>query len=148
MVDRVKLSQWEYKPDGRLYNEYKGVYDNPLYYNQTNGKINRSEYSGFKGLPREGIIEKGKIIDRFGEPSGEFLSPVGIPFEQRALAPHSSRANYYQYEVKKSFKVVEGEITPWFDQPGGGQQLFGIDSHGNVLSVNELIEQGYIKLIK
>ncbi|WP_332651567.1 TNT domain-containing protein, partial [Lysinibacillus sp. 54212] len=77
-----------------------------------------------------------------------FLSPIGIPFEQRALAPHSSRANYYQYEVKKFFKVIEGEIAPWFDKPGGGQHFFGIDSHGNVLSVEELIEQGFIKLIK
>ncbi|HDK7156474.1 TPA: TNT domain-containing protein [Clostridium botulinum] len=94
------------------------------------------------------IIERGRVLDRYGGPSGNYLAPKEVPYEQRALAPHSERANYYKYEVRKPFKGMEGEIAPWFDQPGGGNQLYGIDEFGNILSVKELVNKGYLKPIK
>lgn len=76
------------------------------------------------------------------------MSPKGVPYEQRALAPHSSEANYYQYEVKRSFNIVEGEAAPYFEQPGGGKQLYAIDKAGNKIKVKQLIKDKYLKKIK
>ncbi|MGN1402383.1 MAG: T7SS effector LXG polymorphic toxin [Bacillus sp. (in: firmicutes)] len=145
VIDRVKLSRWDFKPSGELYNSFKQVYDNPKYYNQFDGSINWPSNNGFAGNPREKFLQKGFQIDRYGEPGGSFFSPQGIPFEQRALAPHSTLSNYYKYEVKKPFKVLEGEIAPWFDQPGGGKQFYAIDVNGNMLTLQDLIDGRYIK---
>ncbi|WP_368503173.1 T7SS effector LXG polymorphic toxin [Alkalihalophilus sp. As8PL] len=143
--DRVKLNNWKFKPSGELYKNHKGVYDNSMYYNQLNGNINWPENNGFFKDPQTNTLEKSLKIDRYGEPSGSFFSEKGTPFEQRALAPHSSQSNYYSYEVKKPFKTLGGEAAPWFDQPGGGMQYIGIDKNGDILTVQDLIDGGYIK---
>lgn len=49
---------------------------------------------------------------------------------------------YTKYEVLKDFKVKSGTIAPWFDEIGGGTQYF------TDLTVDELIELGYIRKIK
>ncbi len=38
--------------------------------------------------------------------------------------------------------VKSGKALPWFDQPGGGLQF------ESTLSIQELIDQGYIEVIK
>lgn len=76
------------------------------------------------------------------------MSPKGTPYEQRVLAPHSSKAAYHEYKVNKFFDIVEGKATPWFDQEGGGRQLYGIDKSGNKMTINQLIKNGFLKEIK
>ncbi|WP_419148999.1 TNT domain-containing protein, partial [Pseudomonas syringae] len=46
----------------------------------------------------------GTKLDRYGGPQGSFLSPQGVPFEQRALAPGSKAEEYYQYEMLRPLK--------------------------------------------
>lgn len=51
------------------------------------------------------------------------MSPEGAPFDERALPPSSADFNYTRYEVVRPIPgVTEGEIAPWFEQPGGGLQ--------------------------
>lgn len=88
------------------------------------------------------------MFDRYGEPTGEFLAWEGTPYENRSLASYGETANYYRYKVTKPFKVIEGDITPWFDQPGGGIQLHGIDKLGSKIKVEQLIKDRYLIHLK
>ncbi|KAK3393377.1 hypothetical protein B0H63DRAFT_362194, partial [Podospora didyma] len=74
-------------------------------------------------------LEKDTYIDRFGSEGGNYTSPFGSPYIQRALPPNSLNTypnghafNYYVYRVVKSFVVLSGPIAPWFEQPGQGVQ--------------------------
>ena len=58
------------------------------------------------------------------------LTPESDSFPSRALAPHSEKAPYYVYEVIEDFEVTTGEISPWFDQPGGGTQIIKYKPNG------------------
>jgi hypothetical protein len=60
---------------------------------------------------------------------GQFLSPLGTPFAQRALPPTNLNtpagqplANYHVYCVVKPFAVDTGPITQWFAEPSLGTQ--------------------------
>ena len=64
----------------------------------------------------------GTKIDRYGSDYGTFTSPLGIPYEQRALAPGTELKPYSVFEVLKPIEVKAGEIAPWFNQSGGGIQ--------------------------
>ena len=101
-------------------------------------------------------LDNGVLIDRYGNPGGTFVSPEGIPYEQRALALHSDEAPYHKYEILIPFDVEAGKIAPWFDRPGGGTQYFtgnmevlDIDTGEMVVANVENLERlGYIREIK
>lgn len=83
--------------------------------------------NGFDRTPRPNTIEKDAIIDRLGKGNGNFASPDGTPFEQRALPPSSvDRRPYVRYKVVKPLpdEVLEGRAHPWFGQTGGGVQYY------------------------
>lgn len=79
------------------------------------GNIKWPPYNGFEldelGKPIMSDIElkKGQIIDRYGDPSGTFTSPVenGIipPYDTRGLPYPESFKDYYQYEVVKDVNL-------------------------------------------
>lgn len=138
-AERVKFKNWEYPPSGDLYLKYKNVYDNPKYYNQETGALSWPPNNGFvKGTEKVDILKPGTIIDRYGEPTGEFLAPMGDSYPSRALAPHSETSKHYVYEVIEDLEITSGEIAPWFDQPGGKAKIganndyFGASLKGNV----------------
>lgn len=64
-------------------------------------------------------IPVGTIIDRYGSQWGKYTSPVGVPYEQRAL-PYIENPNaYHKYEVLKPIdNVTISKIAPAFDQVG------------------------------
>jgi len=144
-ADKAKLEGWSYPPSEEKYLKYKEVYDNPKYYNQETGDINWPPNNGFDGEPVKMKLQKGMLIDRFGGPGGSFFSPEGIPYEQRALALHSDEVDYYVYEVIRPLEVDGGKIAPWFDRPGGGTQYIKYHENGEAYSINELIDEGYIR---
>lgn len=77
-AERVKFKNWEYPLSDDLYLKYKNVYDNPKYYNQETGALSWPPNNGFvKGTEKVDILKPGTIIDRYGEPTGEFLAPMG-----------------------------------------------------------------------
>ncbi|MFJ8309958.1 MULTISPECIES: TNT domain-containing protein [unclassified Streptomyces] len=111
------------------------------------------------GTPDKRAVElrAGEDLDRFGSEYGSFLAPAGAPYSRRALPPQSLITReagypcaYHAYEVVKSFKVWQGRIAPWFDQPGGGRQIkldpaFVDPGPGRALNVKWLLDHGYLK---
>ncbi|MEK5500488.1 glycohydrolase toxin TNT-related protein [Bacillus sp. FSL M8-0168] len=155
-ADKAKLEGWAYPPSKEKYLKYKEVYDNPKYYNQETGDINWPPHNGFEGEPMKMKLEQGTIIDRYGNPNGTFVSPAGIPYEQRALALHSDDAPYHKYEILEEFEVEGGKIAPWFDRPGGGIQYYTGNTKivdfdtGETFeaTVENLLKFGYIREIE
>lgn len=86
-------------------------------------------------------LSPGTQIDRFGRPTGGFLSPEGTPFGDRALPADSYNAEYHVYEVKKPIHGVRsGPAEPWFNQPGNGTQYQLPQSVQSHLDAGELVE--------
>lgn len=101
---------------------------------------------GFKAPPTPTVLEVGTILDRYGPPSGSFMSPLGVTYEERALAPGSRAEAYHKYEVVKPLPVIQGEVAPAFGQPGGGIQI--LPNLPNRVNVEWLIFNGYIKEVR
>ena len=75
-------------------------------FKKPDGSWDWPENLGFKGEAREAVLPAGTRLDRYGNERGSFLSPEGISFEQRALAPSSRAETYNVYEVKKDLPVI------------------------------------------
>ncbi|MGW0561551.1 TNT domain-containing protein [Streptomyces sp. NPDC003016] len=102
-------------------------------------------------------LRDGQRLDRFGSEYGSYLAPAGDPYAKRALPPQnlntrepSVPCDYRVYEVAKPFWVWQGSIAPWFEQPGGGQQIkldqvFLDPGEGQRLNVKWLLEHGYLE---
>jgi len=146
-ADKARLDGWEYRPSNEHYLKHKQIYDNPKYYNQETGVINWPLNDGFEGSSVSAILEKDMYVDRYGGPQGSFLSPEGTPYGKRSLALHSDKADYYVYEVLRPIEVSSGKISPWFGREGGGIQYIKYGEKGKPYTINELIDEGYIKLI-
>ncbi|ARX81222.1 hypothetical protein SMD44_00620 [Streptomyces alboflavus] len=102
-------------------------------------------------------LEKGELLDRFGSEFGSFLAPAGDSYAERSLPPQNLNTrdaahacDYRVYKVAKPFTVWQGGIAPWFEQPGGGEQIkldpvFLNPGEGQRLNVKWLLDQGYLK---
>jgi hypothetical protein len=80
---------------------------------------------GLVGTPKSTELAAGTTMDRYGGPTGFFLSPDTpgpVEYGKRSLPYEESKVPYYRYKVLKSFKVEAGPIAPWFGKPGGGVQ--------------------------
>ncbi|MFW6690266.1 TNT domain-containing protein [Streptomyces sp. MAR4 CNX-425] len=124
---------------------------------------------GWKYPPNDGFAEvngtvdreatrlvPGQLLDRFGSESGGYLAPAGDRYAERALPPQNlhthdpdAPCNYHVYQVTKPFRAWQGAVAPWFEQPGGGEQIkldpvFLDPGEGQRLNVNWLVEHGYL----
>jgi predicted ribonuclease toxin of YeeF-YezG toxin-antitoxin module len=135
--DRLKLSNWKYKPKDEIYIKYKDVFDNPKYYNQIDGEINWPPNDGFLENPIDDVLKPGIRIDRHGIDTGSFVSPEGTPYEKRAAAPGTDTKPYSVFEVIEPIGVQAGKISPWFDEPGGGVQYILPDSIEELLKAKK-----------
>lgn len=101
-------------------------------------------------------FNQGDTFDRFGQPSGNFASPVGTPWGQRSLPPTNllpsgnGEGPYYVYEVTAKWAndpppvtVTQSKVAPAFGQPGGGIQY---NFEGK--NIEWLIQHGYLEEIK
>ncbi|RQW22740.1 DUF4237 domain-containing protein [Bacillus sp. C1-1] len=147
-TDKAKIDEWKFRPSDDKYLSNKKTFDNPQYYNQETGDINWPPNNGFDGDVVRTELKPGQVIDRYGEPGGNFLSPDGTPYEQRALALHSDDAKYYRYEVLKPLEVDGGKIAPWFDRPGGGTQYLTENYKIYNIKTGDLVEPTVENLIK
>ncbi|MFJ2851110.1 TNT domain-containing protein [Streptomyces rubiginosohelvolus] len=101
-------------------------------------------------------LRTGQRLDRFGSEYGGYLAPVGDAYAERALPPQNlntrdadTPCDYRVYKVAKPFWVWQGSIAPWFEQPGGGQQIkldavFLDPGAGQRLNVKWLLDNGYL----
>ena len=144
--DRIKIDSWEYTPSDELYLKYKNVYDNPLYYNQTTGKIYWPKDDGFKeGSKINTVIAEGTIFKRYGQNSGEFLGNSTDSFEARALAPHSEGAEVHYYQLTEDYEMTAGRAAPWFGSEGGAEQFVKYKPDGSKYTIKELEDMGILE---
>ncbi|MGE2713288.1 glycohydrolase toxin TNT-related protein [Mycolicibacterium litorale] len=85
------------------------------------------------------VLNPGEMFDRFGPGFGQFGSPVGTAFPDRALPPHSLEAGYHRYEVVRPVPMWQGPIAPAMGQPGGGVQYYFTHS------IVDLVNAGYLR---
>ena len=140
--DRIKINAWDYPPSDELYIKYKKVFDNPKYFNQKTGDIIWPKNNGFVNTPIDEVLQPGVRIDRYGSDFGCFVSPEGMPYETRAVAPGTDLKPYSVFEVVKPINVKAGKIASWFDEPGGGIQYLLPDT------IDELLEAGILRRIQ
>lgn len=111
------------------------------------GKIDWDNYAPDKGrlpgtIQSNQTLSKGTVIDRYGSKYGNYTSPVGTPFDQRALPYKENSWAYHKYVITKDINdVTSSTIAPAFNQPGMGVQ-FELPS-----SIKNLIKAGYLKEI-
>ena len=68
-------------------------------------------------------LPSGDVLTRYGKPTGRYVSPDGMTFEQRALPSTTNEGDFHVYCVERSIDGVEkGRIAPWFGRLGGGIQ--------------------------
>lgn len=103
------------------------------------GNIKWPKNDGFAGTPENITLKPGTRIDRYGYEGGTFVSPEGIPYEMRSLAPGTEVKPYHVYEVVKPVEGLGGKIAPWFNQPGGGIQ-YKLSN-----TIQELLDGGFIR---
>ncbi|MEU9060217.1 TNT domain-containing protein [Streptomyces sp. NPDC048430] len=101
-------------------------------------------------------LRTGQRLDRFGSEYGVYLAPAGDAYKERALPPQNlntrdaaAPCDYRVYKVAKPFWVWQGSIAPWFEQPGGGQQIkldavFLDPGAGQRLNVKWLLDHAYL----
>ncbi|MGY0195828.1 TNT domain-containing protein [Leptothrix sp. BB-4] len=91
-------------------------------------------------------LQPGTKVDRYGPPTGTYLSPEGVPYDARALPPGSKADGYSQFTVIKPFTVEKADVAPAFDKTGGGVQFRVITPSGTSLrvDVDYLVKNGYL----
>jgi hypothetical protein len=84
-----------------------------------------ADYEGFdtRKATHDATVEKGAIIDRYGDSGGRFASPEGEPYEKRGLPYEKGTAEYHRYEVLEPVKCRYGEAAPNFNSEGGAKQM-------------------------
>ena len=88
-------------------------------------------------------LDAGALIDRYGEPGGDFTAPKGTPYKMRSLPYYKNQNVYHVYRVIKPIENVEaGRIAPAFGEWGGGIQ------YHLPTNVKKLIENGYLEEVK
>ncbi|MCS4511923.1 TNT domain-containing protein, partial [Xylophilus ampelinus] len=99
------------------------------------------------GSTQSVTIEPGKTLDRYGSRNGEYMSPAGASFEERALPPGKQADPYEKYTVAKPFTATQEVIAPAFGQPGGGVQIRAKipEKPEGYANINELVRFGYLK---
>ena len=68
-------------------------------------------------------LPSGDVLTRYGKPTGRYVSPDGMTFEQRALPSTTNEGDFHVYCVERPIDGVQkGKIAPWFGRLGGGIQ--------------------------
>lgn len=97
------------------------------------------ENGGAMGQWTDEFAVPGQIMDRFGKIDGFYASPADTPFEMRSLPASTSRAEYFKFEVLKTFPIKSSFVAPAHYFPGGGIQ------YKFPASIYDLEQTGYIK---
>ncbi|WP_339912652.1 TNT domain-containing protein [Photorhabdus heterorhabditis] len=135
-----------FNKDSAITDSESGGYSSYDKFRKSNTEWNWPPKLGFAEPPKEDVLAVGTRLDRYGSANGVFLSPKGVPYENRALAPGSKVGKYHEYEVIKPLPILQGKIAPAFDQPRGGVQI--LPNFPERVNVDWLIKNGYVKEVK
>ncbi len=158
-----------YKPLGRLspqhfLSRYWDYAANDYRYPPNSGFARSGNFPNGRLLIKQTILQPGMKVDRFGGYGGAYLSPLGVPFTERALPPRNLNTNaqdplhlcnYHAFRVLKSFRVDSGPAAPAFEQEGGATQYHllsryvpGAPQSPEELPVSWLLQNGYLEEIE
>jgi hypothetical protein len=130
LIGLVLYQRFGTTPDGKPMSASDFVH---TFYRDTKdaSKWNWPDHDGFADTPQDQTLTAGTLIDRFGNPTGQFLADPKTPYAARGLPPSNLTsyggtpvANYHVYCVVTQLKVKSGKIAPGFGQKGGGTQYF------------------------
>ena len=86
-------------------------------------------------------LPAGDVLTRYGKPTGRYVSPDGMTFEQRALPSTTNEGDFHVYCVERPIDGVQkGKIAPWFGRLGGGIQYKLPDRIVNLMEASMLRE--------
>ncbi|MFJ6675195.1 glycohydrolase toxin TNT-related protein [Actinosynnema sp. NPDC091369] len=140
-----------YQPYGP-YGDYQSFRDA---HSKPDGSIDWPPNQGADG-PRVVVeLPAGTVLDRFGSPNGDFLSPLrpdgqAYGFGERAIMPDSLGKGYHVYVLDAPLTVELAAVAPAFDQSGGARQLQPVldaalaDPNTGKMSVQRLIDLGVL----
>ncbi|MEU4764727.1 glycohydrolase toxin TNT-related protein [Actinosynnema sp. NPDC023794] len=140
-----------YQPYGP-YGDYQSFRDA---HSKPDGSIDWPPNQGADG-PRVVVeLPAGTVLDRFGSPNGDFLSPLrpdgqAYGFGERAIMPDSLGKGYHVYVLDAPLTVELAPVAPAFDQNGGARQLQPVldaalaDPATGRMSVQRLIDLGVL----
>ena len=86
-------------------------------------------------------LPSGDVLTRYGKPTGRYVSPDGMTFEQRSLPSTTNEGDFHVYCVERPIDHVQkGKIAPWFGRTGGGIQYKLPDRIVNLMEASMLRE--------
>jgi hypothetical protein len=106
-----------------------------------NGNLRWPPNDGAAGAITPVVLSPGMVIDRFGCEGGNFFSPRGAAFTNRALPYVCATSPYFTYRIVRPLLAWTAKAAPWFDQRGGATQ-FQTDA-----SVAQLLADGVIEKV-
>jgi hypothetical protein len=115
--------------------------DLPPTFKTSSGHVWWPPNDGFAPATLPVIIQPGALLDRYGDRAGNFFSPTGTGYRERAL-PYVCRGYAYNtYRVVEPLPAVLGTAAPWFGEPGGAVQV------KTTACVNQLLAAGVLELV-
>ena len=99
-------------------------------------------------------LERGTLLDRHGNEKGSYMTDNGTEFKDLHMNVSEDKVDVHTYEVVKPFKtkasvIAEQDFDPYKkEEYNKAIQYRAVDNEGNILSVKDLIEQGFIREVK
>jgi hypothetical protein len=97
---------------------------------------------GCATAPETRTLTPGALIDRFGSQGGTFFSPMGESFHARAVPYVCRQMDYRVYRVLKPLPVRTCKAAPWFNEPGGAEQVQTAEP------AYKLVESGSLEVVR
>ena len=101
---------------------------------------------------KEGVeyitLDSGKIVSRWGEETGTFLSDVGVEYASLELPIIKEKNIQRLYEVVKSFPVEVSKVAkqPW-NKENGVEEIKPTIQYKTAIPIHALVKEGYLKQI-
>ena len=153
-LSKEELQQLEENDPGYV-NENVLDYDNVL-----GKKENTYQFTGLHSgaihwgdyATKEGVeyitLDSGKVVSRWGEETGTFLSDVGVDYASLELPVIKEKNIQRLYEVLKSFPVEVSKVAkqPW-NKENGVEEIKPTIQYKTAIPIHILVKEGYLKQI-
>ena len=99
-------------------------------------------------------LKMGTLLDRHGNEKGSYMTNNGTEFKDLHMNVSEDKVEAHTYEVVKPFKtkasvIAEQDFDPYKkEEYNEAIQYQAVYNKGNILSVKDLIEQGFIREVK
>lgn len=111
------------------------------------GAIRWGDYATKEGVDYI-TLDIGKIVSRWGEEAGTFLSDVGVDYDSLELPIIKEKNNQRLYEVLKSFPVEISKVAkqPW-NKENDVEEAEAVVQYRTAIPIHALVKEGYLKQI-